>query len=265
MSKNKNLFDESNDPFDYENDYPSDAKKRRSRGSSGFSVIKFLRYSIILSAIIGVIVLLITLRAGFGGLVDIVRDVLNLNEPVYTIDGGVVVLDSVVQLAELTTSQNNFNETITIRRDIPYVLGALYRDNLFYSAVGRIDAGIDLSQMTEADVIQDGQTITLRLPAPNLMRCYIDEALSGVTNRNLGLFSTPSSESERAARLYALGHFRDVALERGILEEANVNAVETLETFLNSLPIAEDVQFTILTTAPDLTNLTLPTSCQTPE
>ena len=265
MSKNKKLFDDASDPFDYENDYHSDQKPRKARGSSGFSVIKFLRYSIILAAIVGVIVLIITLRAGFGGLVDIVRDVFNLNEPVYTVEGGVVVLDSVVQLSELTTSQNNFNETITIRRDIPYVLGALYRDNLFYSAVGRIDAGIDLSQMTEADVLQDGQVITLRLPAPKLMRCYIDEALSGVVNRNLGLFSTASSESERTARLYALGHFRDVALARGILDEANVNAVETLQTFLNSLPIAEDMQFTSLTTAPDLTNLALPTSCQTPE
>lgn len=263
MSKKKNRFDDQPDDFYAEDDQTYDIKRKQTQRASIFSMIKVLRYSIILAAIVGVIALILMLQSGFGGVVNLVKDLFNLNEPVYTIDSGPIVLDSVVQLAELTTSQYNFNQTITIKRDIPYVLGALYRDELYYLSVGRVEAGLDLSQMTEADIVQEGQTITLRLPAPNLLRCYIDEQQSGVANRDLGLFSTPSSESERDARLYALGHFRDVALERGILQEANVNAVETLQGLLGNLPIAENIQFTIITTEPDLTALNLPTSCQT--
>lgn len=262
MSKNKQLFDDASDPFDYESDYRSERKNKGNR-SSGLGWVKSLRYGLLIVIILAVILGLLAVRSGFNSVIDFVKDVFNLGESTYVIEGGVVVLDSVVNLAELTTRQYNFNETISIRRDIPYILGALYRDNLFYSAVGTIDAGIDLRQMTEADVVQEGQVITLRLPAPNLMRCYIDESLSGVVSRNLGLFSTPSSESEKQARLFALAHFRDQSLARGILQEANTNAVDVLEGFLSNLPIGENMQFTIITTEPDLTALSLPTSCQT--
>lgn len=202
------------------------------------------------------------------GIFNTFANIFSPGEAVYEVDGERLVLESLREVAELTTIQRNYSETITVRLDIPSVLSGLYRDELRYQAVGHVEAGIDLSAIREADIIMEGNTVIVRLPPPRLLRCFINERESYVTERSIGVFTRPSPQNERRARLFALAHFRDTALEAGILQEANAQAAAVVGNLLMNITAegfgAGVPRFDVITTPPDVSRFVFPPSCRTP-
>ncbi|TVR24376.1 MAG: DUF4230 domain-containing protein [Anaerolineaceae bacterium] len=220
---------------------------------------------------IPVAVALVIVVAGLntvGGIFSTFANIFSPGDATYEVEGDRLVLESIVELSELTTIQRNYSELITVRLDIPAVLGGMYRDELLYRAVGQVEAGIDLSAMRQSDVIMEGNTVIVRLPPPTLLRCFINERESGVVERRTGVFMRPSPENERRARLYALAHFRDTALEAGILREANEQAAIVVGNMLSNLSAegfaAGVPRFDVITTPPDVSRFVFPPSCRTP-
>ncbi len=171
------------------------------------------------------------------------------------------VLESVRQLSDLTTVEYNFSQIITSERELPPLLQALYSDRLVYFAVGRIQAGVNLSAIQPEDVIIDGTTLTIILPPPALQDCFIDEGASGVISRDTGVFASPAPNIESEARKTALVHFRGLAIDEGILVRANDEAQTTLEAFLGLLPITGVETIDIITQEAVVAALQFPTSC----
>src|SRR5260370_42349992 len=115
-----------------------------------------------------------------------------------------MVLERIQALQELNTIRYVYSSYVSSQRDMPDILKGLYGDNLVMIAVGYVEAGIDLSKVTPADVAQQGDVITIKVPPSELLSCYLDENASQVVARDTGIFARPASNLAEEARRYAI-------------------------------------------------------------
>jgi len=153
----------------------------------------------------------------------------------------VPTVERVQALSQLTTTRYNYANIITGQTDMPAILSRLYGESLVMVAVVHIDAGIDVSQITEEDIVYDEttQTVTITLPAPTLQDCFLDEGESYVAQRQTGVFALPSPTLDTTTRRFALAQFRDKAIEDGILNDAAAEAVAVVSEFLGTVSEAQ--------------------------
>jgi len=171
---------------------------------------------------------------------------------------GTTVLDRIQSMSQLTTTRFNYSSLITSQRELPGILGGLYGDRLVMVAVGHVNAGIDLRQMTEDNITRQGDVMTIRLPPPQLLDCFLNEQASYVVSRDTGLFARPAPNLDQEARRYAVGQFRDMALKDDILAQVQNNSKLAVQNFVLSLGVK---QVNVVTATPD-PNAPLPESCK---
>ena len=138
------------------------------------------------------------------------------------------IIERVQNLQELKTVRYNFSNIVQSEVEMPPLLASLYGDNIVIIAVGHIEAGIDLAQLTPDDLTLEGNTLTITLPAPQILSCYLDEQQTEVVERNRGIFAPTGVQLDNAVRRFALSQFVDIALEDGILLDAAEEGEETL-------------------------------------
>ncbi|MBP9719341.1 MAG: DUF4230 domain-containing protein, partial [Candidatus Levybacteria bacterium] len=111
----------------------------------------------------------------------------------------------------------------------------LYGDQILLIAHGQIIAGIDLSKMKDNDVQISGQTIVLKLPAPEILVTTLDNGQTRVYDRRQGLLSKGDKNLESNARKVAIDTITDAACKGNILQNASDNAKKQLTAFLKAL------------------------------
>jgi hypothetical protein len=173
-------------------------------------------------------------------------------------------VEAIQRLNELTTMRRSYSNIITSERDMPDLLQGLYGDRLVMVAVGHVEAGVDLSQLTAEDVVYDAltQTLTITLPPVTLLECFLDESASYTVERATGLFAAPVPDLDEFSRSFALEQFRDFALEDGILEDARQEseiAIRQSIALFNENADALTVVFNHTSADPDAS---LPSTCQ---
>lgn len=173
-------------------------------------------------------------------------------------------VEAVQRLNELTTVRRSYSNIVTSERDMPELLRGLYGDRLVMVAVGHVDAGVDLSQLTQGDLLYDEATqmLSITLPPVRLQNCFLDENASYTVERATGLFAAPLPDLDEYSRSFALEQFRNLALEDGILEEAREEtevAIRQSIALFNSNADALTITFTHTPNDPDVP---LPSSCQ---
>jgi len=168
------------------------------------------------------------------------------------------VLEKVQAMSQLTTTRFNYSSLVTSQRELPGILAGLYGDKLVMVAVGHVTAGIDLRQLTAESVTRQGDTMTIRLPPPQLLDCFLDEQASYVVSRDTGLFARPAPNLDVSARRYAVGQFRDMALHDDIFAQVQTNAQVAITNFVSGLGVR---QVNVLTTPRD-PDSPLPDSCK---
>jgi hypothetical protein len=171
-------------------------------------------------------------------------------------------VERVQALTQLTTTSYNYADVQGGQRDMPAWLAALYGDSVVMVTVGVIEAGIDVSQISQDDILFDelSQSLQISLPAPTLQSCYLDENQSYIVERNTAAFGVPLANLEDTIRQQALIDYRDRAVEEGILAEASTQAEATMREFLGVI-MGEDVNIIIAFDAP-IPNAPLPATCQ---
>lgn len=182
-----------------------------------------------------------------------------LGTPTYQ-NRAVVVLDSVQKMSVLTTTRYNFSSIITSEREMPPLLAALYGERQVLVAVGHVTAGIDLTQLTENDITIAGNTLTINLPPPTLQDCFLNEGASYVAERDTGIFARSAPNLEGQAREFAIGQFRQQAMDGGILAEVQRQSQVAIGEFIAALGIPGVTQINVTTAPPD--SATLPMTCQ---
>lgn len=105
---------------------------------------------------------------------------------------------------------------------------------MLYVALGEVRAGIDLSSFTKEDVVIDS-AIHLRLPRSKILSSRLDLDRSYVYDvRRSTLLAPDTVELQSTAQKMALEKVVESAVEVGVIETADENAVLFLERFLEA-------------------------------
>jgi len=152
------------------------------------------------------------------------------------------IIREVQGLSRLETASYSVEKVITAESG-QGALEFLFGDRLILVAHGQVIAGVDLSQLTEDDiVVGENGTVVMMLPAPEILVVNLDNQKSYVYDRETGLIGqNPALETE--ARRAAEDEILDAALEDGILDMAQRNAELYVARLLLALGFS-DVRFT---------------------
>lgn len=103
-----------------------------------------------------------------------------------------------------------------------------------FNAVGKIEAGLDLTKLDEANVVYDSakQEYTLKLPSPELTGCSI-EYIRLIEN-SFTICNTDFDLLRRLGEVQAMRSFVDRAVERGIIGKAREQSALILEDLVRS-------------------------------
>jgi len=139
-------------------------------------------------------------------------------------------------LSRLETAAMHVVHISTVSQTYQLIPDAVAGDELTFFAAGDVIAGVDLSQLQDADVRRDADgTIVFRLPPPMVLVTRLDNRESRVISRKTGLLRRADINLETRARQYAEGGIRSEAIRRGILPMASQNAETKLAAFLHTL------------------------------
>ena len=145
------------------------------------------------------------------------------------------VVEKIRQLSRLETVEYSLDKIVEGERQSAYLPNFLAGDKLLLVAHGEVIAGIDLGQFKAGDVVVNGDTVHVRLPAAQILTTRIDNGRTRVYSRTTGLLvqSDPNLESE--VRQTAEQQIAQAALEDGILEKARQNARTSVTALLYGL------------------------------
>lgn len=156
---------------------------------------------------------------------------------------GPVVVTAIWELGELTTVEmveHTYVEKGTDGGWLQWARG----DSLSMFVVAEIGAGVDLTTLTPEDFeVSESGVVSLQLPRAEIHYAATDNESTVVINREVGLFTNGDPQLETEARRAAETILLDQALEAGILENAEENAVNVLTGFLTGLGYT-DVEIT---------------------
>ena len=193
------------------------------------------------------------------------RSLLNPPQPAPQVDIRSIVVDRVQQASELTTAVFAMEAVVPTSRDRTfggYVVGTT---KLIYIAYGEVRAGIDLGQLQASDVQVNGNVVTLRLPAPEILDSKIDVNRSRVFDYDRGLLGMGpdvAPQLQSLAQQETLEKITQTACDRGILNTANQQADRAITQLLQT---AESQQQFIIETQPPAACVAAAASIAPPE
>jgi uncharacterized protein DUF4230 len=198
--------------------------------------------------VLALVIVLVSVGLGVGiSRFDFVRAVPILGplleeKPARTTTGPVVV-EGVRGLDQLATVR--WTESVPVTRQSGGdVLDRLFSgEEVLVIATGEVEAGVDLSEIGKDDVRVEGDTVTMRLPEPEILSSSLDEEKTRVYDRDFSPLNVrPDDELVEEARLRAIEKVEEIARENGILETAEANAENSIRAFVTTLGF-EEVRF----------------------
>ena len=155
-----------------------------------------------------------------------------------------VVVEGVRELDQLATARVTESILVTRESGSENALDRLFSgEKVLLVATGEVEAGVDLSEIGEDDVRVEGETVTIRLPEPEVISASLDEEKTRVYDRDYGpLNLRPDDDLVEEARAEAEERIEDAARENGVLKTAETNAEGSIGAFVRVLGF-EEVRF----------------------
>ena len=145
------------------------------------------------------------------------------------------VVEMIRQLSRLETVEYSLDKIVEGGRQNAFLPDFLAGDKMLLVAHGEVIAGIDLGQLKAGDVQVSGETVHVRLPAPQILTTKIDNVRTRVYSRTTGLLVSSDPNLESAVRQNAEQQLAQAALDDGILEKARQNARTSVTALLYGL------------------------------
>jgi hypothetical protein len=145
------------------------------------------------------------------------------------------VIASIQRLARLESVVYTMDKVVEGDRTNQYLPDILTGDKLLMVVHGQAVGGVDLSQVQASNVAIDGRSVTITMPAAQLLSVSLDNSKTRVYSRTTGLLVPADPNLESEVREKAEADLRQSALDSGILTTAEGNARATLTTMLRSL------------------------------
>src|SRR5918994_1118735 len=179
--------------------------------------------------------------ARYGSLLPIVGPLLGEKPPRTTT--GPVVVEGIQELDQLATVR--WTESVPVTRETGGdVLDRLFSgEKVIVIATGKVEAGVDLGDITKDDVSVNGDSVTIDLPQPEILSASLDEEKTRVYDRDFSPLNVrPDDELVEDARVQAVEKIEGAARENEILDTAERNAVDSVRAFVTTLGF-EEVRF----------------------
>jgi hypothetical protein len=150
----------------------------------------------------------------------------------------VTIVHEIRSLARLETIQFSLEKIITAETR-QGVFEWLVGDRLIFVAHGEVIAGIDLNKLDPGDLVVKDAVLYVTLPEAEIFITALDNEQSYVYDRDTGLFTHGEVNLETEARQVAEREIEKSALEDGILELAQQNAISFLDRLFRDLGYPE--------------------------
>ncbi len=147
-----------------------------------------------------------------------------------------VVVEGIKDLNELSTVR--WRESVIVTRESggTELEQVLVGEKVLLVAAGDVEAGVDLQSLGRDDVRVSGETVTIRLPEPEILSVSLDEDKTAVYDRDLGpLNLRPDDDLVEEARAAAVQNIEQAALDEDILAQAEQNAESGIRAFVTTL------------------------------
>jgi len=145
------------------------------------------------------------------------------------------VVEKIRQLSRLESVVYSLDKIVEGERKNAYIPDFLVGDKLILVAHGEVIAGVDLQQLKPGDVSVNGDSVQVRLPAPQVFTTRIDNNKTKVFSRSTGMLVNPDVDLESQVRQAAEQQMTQAALDDGILTKATTNARASVTALLNGL------------------------------
>ena len=178
-------------------------------------------------------------RFDFVARVPVVGPFLFEEQPARTTTSPVVV-EGIRDLNQLATVR--WRESVIVTRESggTDLEQLLVGEKVLLVAAGDVEAGVDLESLGRDDVRVSGETVTIRLPEPEILSVSLDEEATGVYDRDFGPLNVrPDDDLVEQARAAALDRLEQTARDEDILEQAEQNAENGIRAFVTSLGFKE--------------------------
>jgi hypothetical protein len=151
-----------------------------------------------------------------------------------------VVLVAVRDLARLETNELHYEKVIDLSDRQSHFFGLVEAtDAILLVASGDVTIGVDLGQLTEADITTDPATkrVTVHLPQPDVLSTRLDEGRTYVYTRTTNLLARRNEQLETRARQEAVVAIEKAARETDVIERARRQAEKTLHSLASGLGV----------------------------
>ena len=193
-----------------------------------------------------IVVLSVALGAGIGSFhfverVPVIGSLFEDRPPRTTT--GPVVVEGIQELDQLASVR--WTESVLVTRESggTDLERTLTGERVLLVATGDVEAGVNLAELGEDDVRVDGETVTIRLPEPEVLSVSLDEEETRVYDRDFGpLNFRPDDGLVEEARDVALDKLEKAARDEDILDQAEQNAENSIRAFVTTLGF-EEVRF----------------------
>lgn len=139
------------------------------------------------------------------------------------------VIKEIRSLGNLETASYSIEKIVEAGEDRGKLEELLFGDKLLLIANGKVVAGVDLTQVSEKDILVEGDALSVSLPAPVILSSNLDNSQTKVYDRSQGYLNRGDKDLETAARKSAEEAITKAACEAGILIEARDNAVKRIK------------------------------------
>jgi hypothetical protein len=152
-----------------------------------------------------------------------------------------VVVEGVRGLDQLATVRVTESIIVTRESASDNALDRLFSgEKVLLVASGNVEAGVDLGELGEDDVVVRDDTVTIRLPEPEVLSASLDEDKTKVYDRDYApLNLRPDDDLVEEARATAEERIEAAARENGILDTARTNAEKSVRAFVEALGFRE--------------------------
>lgn len=149
------------------------------------------------------------------------------------------VIKQLESLNRLETASFTIEKVIDAKTEGGQIKQFFFGDRLLLIAQGQVIAGIDLSKVHEGDITVTGTSLSLTLPSPEIFVVNLYSDQTRVYDRRQGLLTKGDPQLESQARSVAEKTIRQAACEGKILDEANKNAKNQLESLFKTAGFSE--------------------------
>jgi len=154
-----------------------------------------------------------------------------------------VLLQSIQDLSRYVAAEGNYQVVIDVQRNRENVPDFLLNRRTLFVGAGSVEAFVDFSTIGEGaiTVSDDGKTVSIKLPDPQLGKTNLDLERSYVVTEQRGLLDWVkdvfANDPNRQNQVYQLAEERisTAARDSGLIERARENTRKMLEGLLHSL------------------------------